>query len=332
MNTNQANTDLADLYQLLAEGLAEPPVWLNAPGPKWPLFRVVSEMANEQNDTTIRRVLAELADIPEETPDQRQNRYESLFFGNGQSPLPLYESLAQHGRLITPTTFAVEKVYRAAGLAVAGAERPDHASVELTFLAYLASQMTVRTDNASQWRRAYRLFIKLHAGQWLPNLGDALASTGDLVYKPLGRLLAHVLRIEMQSPNQKTMSQKARCLPILSQPETCTLCGFCAQVCPTRALTIYETDSTTFLMMTDSLCVNCQRCTGGCPSKLLSLEPLPNSSGQHLLHQSPRERCPACGRPTVSQAEINAVVAQIGDPKWLHYCLACRPLVLETMT
>ncbi|MGC8779837.1 MAG: hypothetical protein ACP5UQ_03140, partial [Anaerolineae bacterium] len=48
--------------------------------------------------------------------------------------------------------------------------------------------------------------------------------------------------------------------------------------------------------------------------------------GGAVLRRSPRATCPACGKPTVSQAELAFVAARLGDhPSWLDYCPACRP-------
>lgn len=318
----------ARLYWSLAEALAEPPDWLSASGHQWPLFTAALEVAHCEADVAIGQAVVELAEIPPEGLSRRRARYEALFLGTGQPRLWLYESLARDGQLAGPSTAAVWSVYKAAGLAVAGSELPDYAPVELAFLAYLAQQEAEMLTEAAQWRRARRLFVKRHAGEWLPALGESLARTGDLVYRPIGRLLRNALVTDLRL-RRAALSQTTHCLPILLQPGICNLCSFCVQVCPTRALAICETEATTSLLVNDSTCVACGRCVRVCMANALRLEPTTRYEGQRVLRQSPRARCPACGRPTVSQAELEEVAARIGAPSWLNYCMDCRSPFLE---
>jgi ferredoxin len=155
-----------------------------------------------------------------------------------------------------------------------------------------------------------------------------LARTGDLVYGPIGRVLTAALGTDLQ-PRRRSVSRTTRGLPRLLQPESCNLCSFCVQVCPTRALKIHETEETTALLLVDSTCVACEQCVRACMANALQLLPVTPHQGQRLLRQSPRARCPACGRPTVSQAELEEVAARIGNPTWLNYCSDCRPLLPE---
>jgi ferredoxin len=318
------------LYQTLAEALSEPPDWLSASGQHWPLFTAALEVAHDENQAAIRQAVVEVAAIPPEGLSRRQARYAALFSGLGRPHLWLYESLARDGKLAGPSALAVWSVYEVAGLAVAGTELPDHASVELAFLAYLAEQETRMPSEAAGWRRARRLFIKRHAGRWLPALGEALALTGDKVYVPIGRLLTAALNTDLP-PRRGSSSQPMRGLPTLSQPENCNLCSFCVQVCPTHALTIHETDKITALLLTDSTCVACGRCVRACTSHALQPGTGIPCAGQHVLRESLRARCRGCGQPTVSEAELEEVAARIGAPIWLNYCSDCRPLLLETV-
>lgn len=319
----------ARLYHMLAEALSEPPDWLSASGHQWPLFTAALEVAHNENHPAIRQAVTEVAAIAPEDLSKRQARYTTLFSGQGR--LWLYESLARDGQLAGPSAMAVWAVYEAAGLTVAGTELPDHASMELAFLAYLAQQEAEMSAEAPQWRRARRLFIKCHAGRWLPALGEALALTGDVVYAPVGRLLAATLVTDLQ-PRRRSLAQWTRRLPTLSQPENCNLCGFCVQVCPTHALTIQETDKTTALLLIGSTCVACEQCVRVCTPHALQLHPATPHPGQHVLRESLRARCPACDQPTVSQVELDAVAASIGTPTWLTYCSDCRILLLERVT
>jgi hypothetical protein len=48
-----------------------------------------------------------------------------------------------------------------------------------------------------------------------------------------------------------------------------------------------------------------------------------------VLCSSPRSHCPKCGRPTVSQAELECIEGQIGHLPWLELCQECRFASME---
>lgn len=313
----------ADLCYTLAEALAEPPDWMAQPGRQWPLFEASARLG--QFSEAAREVVGALAEIQVESLEARRSRYKALFASADQPRFWLYESKNLSGILPGPETFAVEQLYQAAGLEISNAELPDHAALELTFLAYLIEKQDKEPERTESWRRLERLFIKKHAGRWLPDLGRGLSRTGDPVYAPIGTLLTGLLEeARRRSPRREVRSQH----PVVSQVKSCTLCGFCVQVCPTRALNIRETRDNTSLMVLGSACIGCQKCERICETHAIEMrspvegdEP---SSKWRVLHQSPRAHCPTCGEPTVSQAELAYVITQIGHPAWLDTCLACR--------
>jgi len=324
----------ADMYSALAEAVSEPPEWMVAPGREWPLFEIATRLAPDT------RCLSALAKIRAEPLAGRRKRYAALFVGSGRPRFWLYESAFLTGRILGPATFAVEKLYRAAGLDTLGAELPDHASMELAFLAHLAE--SVETTGPVVSTDMERRFIETHAGRWLPQLGKALAHSGDEVYAPIGQLLADWLReVGRKQKAVSTRSEQpaarrlppAFCLPLIPQPDSCTLCGFCVQVCPTRALTVCETSAETKLVLSVGACNGCGKCERICQSCALHMEQDPGRLGHSevltVLRESPRARCSACGAPTVSRAELEFVAAQIGHPAWLDYCGDCRPHYLE---
>lgn len=317
---SQANAR-AELYTALAEALSEPLDWLAGAGRDWPLFAAAVAAAGA-GSVSARRAVAALADVPSEPLETRRRRYRALFDGPG---LQLYESLHVEGRLLGRATWAVSQVYRAAGLAAQGAELPDHASVELAFLGWLAEQEADHPDQAAEWRGLARRFIERHAGRWLPGLGFALAASGDPVYAPVGELLAGWL---LEAQTTRPLRRQTR-LPAIARPEACTLCGFCVQVCPTRALDVRETDAETRLVLTPTACVGCGKCERVCDFSALHLKAGPsNGRGACVLRAAPRAVCPGCGRPTVSRAELAAVAERIGEwPHWLDYCLECRAVL-----
>ena len=319
----------AELYAALAEALAEPPLWLADAGRAWPLFEAAVRVARETGSEAARHAVEALAGVGPESLPARRGRYQRLFTGPGRPAWWFYESLYVNGRLLGPAALAVAQIYRAAGLDVAGTELPDHASVELAFLAWLAEQAATDPAQSEDWQALARRFIERHAGRWLPQLGRALAASGDPVYAPIGQLLAGWLAELKQPSSQRAKTGLRR--PTIPQTDTCTLCGFCVQLCPTQALSIRETGDETMLALRPAACIGCGKCERACDfGALRMITPDAASAQPIVLRLSPRVICPGCGRPTVSQAEVAAVAAGLGyKPAWLDYCLACRAEVME---
>lgn len=113
-------------------------------------------------------------------------------------------------------------------------------------------------------------------------------------------------------------------VPNIVEPDLCTLCGFCVQVCPTKALRIHEDEKTTFLQLEASLCTSCANCRNICPEDVLSLSASSPNQAQVLLRESPLAKCSNCGETTFSQAELDYTKKVLGNPDWLAYCLNCR--------
>lgn len=275
-----------------------------------------------------------MARIPAESLAERRRRYMRILDHHGTKQLYLYESGARHGRLLGEETFSVERWYRAAGLSVLGAELPDHASVELSFLGYLAEM------DGAEFRRIEREFIHQHASHWLPRLGHRLATSGDSVYGPIGRLLYGWLT-EVMHPIPKTRSTSGvgthpsrliLFMPAIERPEDCILCGFCVQVCPTNALAIFENKTMTRLALDTRACTGCRKCERICETGAIAMkkaEDITNPlDGWITLRQSERVECAGCGTPMVSQAEMDYLAARLENPFWLNYCADCRQAIL----
>jgi ferredoxin len=339
MNKNLPNREMdfnaprSDLYHFLAEALSEPPDWLALSGREWPLYESAIHLAPESE--AARKAVVAMMEIGDEPIEVRQDRYSTLFSSHGRPHLWIYESGALRGRLFTEDTLDVEQWYRMAGLDVLGVELPDHASLELEFLAYLSGVEQI------DYSRIERGFLQRHAGRWLPDLGLAMVSSRDPVYAPIGQLLVNWM--EEVSPRlhnpghplEKTL-KPAKLLPALhlDRVEDCTLCGFCVQRCPVRALRILEDHQTTSLQISTNRCVSCGKCVRTCePGVLVMEETLVSRNGVppgwDTLRQSPRISCQVCGTPLVSQAEYRYVSSRLGHPDWLKLCQGCRSGYLE---
>lgn len=316
----------AELYLALAEALSEPPAWLARPGKEWPLFAQALTLA--PHSAAAAEAEGSMAAVGAESPSARRARYRRLFMEQSPPRCWLYESLHRSGRLIGPESHAVRRLYEVAGLAIGGAELPDHASLELAFLAHLARQAGVDPTRARQWRRIEKWFLKKHAGRWLPELGQQLAATGDPVYAPIGLLLVASIEEALRRP----VNRKRRACQPQVRAEKCTLCGFCVQACPSRALAIVEDRHETALLLAADLCSGCGRCVQICETDAMQLRAVTETKAadtRQILRRSPRVICRGCGRATVSRAELAFVAAQLGGPRWLEYCLPCRARLLE---
>jgi len=302
-------SDRADLYALLAETLAEPPGWMFLPGREWPLYTSVVALASEFPGAS--QHIDRLAGIPPEAARLRQERYAALF-ASGKPRFWLYESAALTGKILGPQTFELAGLYRAAGLETVGAELPDHISLELTFLSRLVGSPQEKG------------FLDRHAA-WMIALGRALSRSGDQVYAPVGDLLADWLESALARISTAGNKGKGVRLPVLPDPDDCTLCGFCAQVCPTQALRVLEDARYTRLVLETASCVHCGKCEKVCEFHVLNMElPAAEGTGSNVLRLSPLVGCRHCGQPVVSQAELDYIVSQIGEAPWQHLCLDCR--------
>lgn len=310
------------MYHALAELLAAPADWMTAPAREWTLSAELAQAAH--HSPAARRILLALSELPAEPLSQRAARYDALF--NAAPPRYwLYESAAKTGCILGAETFEVAKLYRAAGLISAfGAEAPDHACIELDFLAYLSEQAESHPEQSAAWRALERQFIREHGG-WLIQLGRSLAKCGDTLYAPLGQALADWLTEGERQQTARPTDESSAALPAILRAEDCTLCGFCVQVCPTRALSVLESDSATTLTLNVEQCDGCGKCEKICDAKAISLNGLRAQAARIVLRSSPRILCPSCQKPTVSRAELDYVGAQLGSPEWLNYCLECRP-------
>ena len=323
---------LADLYAGLAEVLAkagkgELPDWFTRRGREWLLFAPAKSLAAQLDAPLLAGAVAAMAEVG---AGCRLNGCHHLFVGNGRPPLMLYESWHADGRFPSPTTFAVQAAYRQAGLELAG-EMPDHAAVELEFLSFLAEREEEDAGQAQQWRSARRRFLKEHANRWLPQVARRLAQSDDGAWAAVGLLLTAVLTFPDRPRSPHTSIQTG--LPMIAAVEECTLCGFCVQTCPTRALRISEDAQATRLYLLPDSCIHCGKCAQVCDERIMVMNggTATETAGAEpaevavLLRQSPRAACPGCGQPTVSQAEIDAIVSRLGEhPAWLDYCLNCR--------
>jgi nitrate reductase assembly molybdenum cofactor insertion protein NarJ/ferredoxin len=323
MGIYDLNTARSGLYLALAEALGpgEPPEWMVSPGREWPLFEFACQAAPQSPST--RQALGLLENLSAESPSRLRERAQAVFAPQGRPRFWMYESMYFSGRVLGPEMFAVEKWYRRFGVEPAGAELPDHASVELAFLSFLVEKHA--GSPALETR-----FLQQHAGRWLPQLGKALAQTQDVVYAPLGLFLSTFIS-QITWP-ERSLPARA-CQPIMASQQDCKLCGFCIQRCSERAITLLEDARETWLVFDPRLCTGCGRCVRACIFGAIGMQPsavMEDQSGSSgpaarvILKKSARAVCRSCGQPMTSMDELNYVAEVLGSPLWLMDCQECR--------
>jgi TorA maturation chaperone TorD len=320
----------AAIYDGLAQALVPPgfdlPDWITKNGREWPLFDAAVRLAAKNSSSRWRQAIEALTEVTAGSLMSRCSEYETLFVGTGQPPIWLYECYHVDGKIPGPSTFAVKSLYERVGLKNEGAELADHAAFELYFLAFLCERGVQAGNTSSEWEFARQYFIKHHARRWLPSVGRSLIQSGYSAWAAIGHLLIASLEKEkvlrLTNPVNKG-------IPQIANSDECSLCGFCVQVCPTKALRIRENNQTTELWVLPEYCISCRKCEQVCDRNLLSVyqskptEPV-------MLRGSLRATCPACGTQTVSQAEIAFITDQLGGhPVWLDFCLDCRHQLIE---
>lgn len=115
----------------------------------------------------------------------------------------------------------------------------------------------------------------------------------------------------------------------------CSLCGMCAQGCPTGALAYREKNGQASLSFQASLCALCGLCVEACPEKALGLKrsfaPRLLSGPPQILQESLLARCCRCGGEILPQKLMDDVLGRL--PVALaylkDYCPHCRPFAIH---
>lgn len=318
----------ADIYLILAElfssnGKEDLPHWFSKQGQDWSLYLYAAEIAALTEHPSFIQAAEAIGRVPSRPFSEHWSEYENLFYGEGAQPLWLYESYYTDGRVPGPTMFAVKGLYEQIGLEVSGAELPDNASVELAFLAILAKMECNDLTEPDTWRDARFMFIKNHAGCWLPKVAKELIRSQNVAWGAIGCLLLAVIKFPQLGTSPKQIRAKSL-FPSIPNADLCNLCSFCVQVCPADALSLKETHSVTSLWLIPSLCTFCRKCLKVCPQEAILFSKEIENMESTLLRESPRATCPGCGEPTISEVELNTVAERLQNPVWLEYCFDCR--------
>ncbi len=144
----------------------------------------------------LKTLLAELALASSSDLASLQRSHQRLFPQIESQETPGYETAYRGDEIFNHTAIMADIAgfYRAFGLEVGGAtrERPDHVTVELEYLAFIAFK-EAKSDDESQadiCADAERLFLADHLGDWGPELGRRVERYTDHdFFKVVGRLL-----------------------------------------------------------------------------------------------------------------------------------------------
>jgi Fe-S-cluster-containing hydrogenase component 2 len=119
--------------------------------------------------------------------------------------------------------------------------------------------------------------------------------------------------------------------------ELCTMCGVCAEACPTGALTIQRDEKQVDLVFDGSRCVACEQCLPVCPENVAGAIAVKRSTDFARLTEGPvtlcrdREaRCESCGAPVASLSMLSRIESLLGEEDAAlvrhlgRYCLSCK--------
>jgi NAD-dependent dihydropyrimidine dehydrogenase PreA subunit/TorA maturation chaperone TorD len=320
------------LLDSLAQALTDPAI-MAGDALASPLAKAVITAAETLGSAACRRALFALGELPAANGEELRRRFELAINPPDARPIPMYESLALNGHLISPTTEEVGDLYRRHGLEPDG-DLPDSASMELAFLAFLVEAeadalILGQASQAGALRREARNFLNDHVLAWLPLVGRTLTRCGDPHLVLYGHLLEDFLKEEQLRSLIPKGGRTRSDVPSIIAGQECGLCGFCVQSCPVGALWISENEQTTFLLLKPEQCIGCAKCLPVCPDDALGMMTRPADLATTVaVRRSQRARCPRCAAPTVSQAELTAVFARLDADETLRYrlslCESCK--------
>lgn len=120
--------------------------------------------------------------------------YSRLFIGPFKLLAPLYGSVyLEDGKFMGGSTSAVRELYEQEGLNIVLKDAPDHISVELEFMFFLALKEAEARENSDP-AEATRLcdkqasFLQIHLGSWVGAFADKIEGNAETeFYKVLGR-------------------------------------------------------------------------------------------------------------------------------------------------
>jgi len=132
----------------------------------------------------------------------------------------------------------------------------------------------------------------------------------------------------------KIIQLKNHVRPLIDK-EDCSGCGLCTIDCPTKALTINQSDArnTYQLLFQQGACDGCGVCEKSCPEnclKLVEKEPEEDEVGEEakVIFEDDVSRCMECGIPLFPRSMVKKMEAKISvdrETTWpFELCPSCR--------
>ena len=114
-------------------------------------------------------------------------------------------------------------------------------------------------------------------------------------------------------------------------PDACSLCGICADACPTGALRYEESNQEANLLFRTADCTGCGLCSNACPEAALviarRLEESSLRDDAVVLKSADLRRCRRCGEGYAPEAMVSRVLSSLGERAPavnFGYCPDCR--------
>jgi ferredoxin len=152
-----------------------------------------------------------------------------------------------------------------------------------------------------------RILVDLAA----PGPGARAARPGPLVLSEPAATTTALPRLR-RSARRGPVTHPASTLGLLDvREDRCTLCGACATVCPTSALTFHEGEDRARLSFDAARCVPCGRCVSACPERAMTVRRGTDlrllAGGELEVAGGELSRCRGCGRRTAPTAAAERV-------------------------
>lgn len=221
----------------------------------------------------------------------------------------------------------VRRLMTAEGMAPAGHILPDHVSIELAFMAYLASCEAsfwelADGERASRYLHRQESFLQEHLMQWLPQFCNRiLTGRPHARYSALARqahsfVAADLVQVQAwsgRSSDEGHIEVDSRDWWRVWVGPDCTLCDICVQVCRPGALRLGLQEQETVLSYEAALCDGCAACQRWCPEETIHVERVEECPAESELVRSAQLACPGCGRLHAPASMVDKVRGRLGE-------------------
>lgn len=299
-------------------------------------------------------------------PNDLKIAYSRLFLYPSIRIIHPYESTYVEGQLMGDTAAQIVDSYIDAGLQLNADEHelPDHVSVEMAFMAYLAAR--AETDTAMKWQQYQRSFLFEHLAHWLPQFFKKVEESAiHPFYCEAASMANKIIDDDLSSFSLLPLDSEKYAIPnpqigisISSTHEhqlsvnrypgkrfpnihidfdlpLCTLCTVCVDNCRSGALAVDCTPRMIRLSFDPARCNGCRKCMRLCPEQAINIiikSPLtsPPSSQRNVVAKAPRVICPRCNRPHIAEPWLKRLATHLGNGESVQYSLALCPFCKTT--